>query len=129
MPVAAAVVVAAVVMAIAAESAMVPLRLTVASPRGTNTTVTFTAEEEALREMELTKEMMESSVVHSDAKGRVSHEPTADSIANCTYFLLPLTHAFRRRLRASWSYTHEGKGESRATSWEYCKQPSIFCIV
>lgn len=62
------------VMGAVVESAMVPLRLTVATSRGTNTTVTFSAEEENIREMGLTKEMMENSLVHADAKGRVSRE-------------------------------------------------------
>lgn len=65
------------VMVVVAESVLVPLRMTVVSPRGTNATVSFTAEEESLREMGLTKEMMESSLIHADAKGWVSCERTA----------------------------------------------------
>lgn len=70
------------VMVAVTESARVPLRLTVASPKGTNTTVTFTADDEAMREMGLTKEMMESSLVHADAKGRVSQEVSESRVGS-----------------------------------------------
>lgn len=91
------------VMVVAAESALVPLKLTVSSPGGTNATIDFSTEEEAMREMGLTKEMMESSLIHADAKGRVSHEQTAFLLL----YIFPLFHCMHSVLFCFFLYIFE----------------------
>ena len=60
------------VMVVVVGSATVPLKLTVALPSGANTTVTIRAKEEAIKEMGITKEMMENTLVFADPTGKVS---------------------------------------------------------
>lgn len=68
-----AAVVAVGVVEVLVEGATVPLTMTVALPSGTNTTISFVAEEESLKKMGITKEMMESTLAHADSTGKVSH--------------------------------------------------------